>query len=69
MAEARNPGLEAQNVWQFRPLGTYTLSSIRVDVGRTNERPGTDQVISRPMRDLKKSAPDGTEPQTDMATL
>ena len=38
--------------------------------GRTNERPGTDHVISGPKRGLGKTAPDGIEPQTDgMATL
>ena len=35
---------------------------------RTNEVPGTDQVISRPMRDLKKTAPDGANRQTDIHT-
>ena len=48
-----------------------------IGVGRTNERPGTDHVISGPMRGLKKTAPDGadrkinkqTDRQTNMATL
>ena len=30
-----------------------------------NERPGTDHVISGPMRGLKKTAPDGAKPQTN----
>ena len=41
--------------------------------GLTNERPGTDHVISGPMRGLKKTASDGadtqTNTQTDNATL
>ena len=49
--------------------------------GRTNEGPGTDHVITGPMRDLKKTAPNcadrqrdrepdkDTNKQTDMATL
>ena len=37
--------------------------------GRINERPGTDHVISGPMRDLKKTAPDGADKHTDMVTL
>ena len=32
--------------------------------GRTNERPGTDHVISGPMRGLGKTAPDGANRQT-----
>ena len=31
--------------------------------GRTNERPGTDHVTLGQMRGLKKTAPDGAEPQ------
>ena len=41
--------------------------------GLTNERPGTDHVISGPMRGLEKTAPDGANTHThthpDMATL
>ena len=43
--------------------------------GRANDRPGTDHLTSRPMRGLKKTAPDGADTQTghrsqtDMATL
>ena len=33
--------------------------------GRTNERPGTDHVTSGQMRGFKKSAPNGTNKQTD----
>ena len=29
--------------------------------GRINERPGTDHVVSGPMRGLKKTAPDGAD--------
>ena len=31
----------------------------------TNEGPGTDHVMSGPMRGLKKTAPDGADRQTD----
>ena len=37
--------------------------------GGTNERPETDHVTSGPMRGLEKTAPHGTEPETDWATL
>ena len=37
--------------------------------GGTNERPGTDHVTRGPMRGLKKTAPDGANTPTDMATL
>ena len=33
--------------------------------GGTNARPGTDHVTSGPMRGLIKTAPDGTNRQTD----
>ena len=34
----------------------------------TNERPGTDHVISGPMRGLKKTASDGANRQTNTQT-
>ena len=34
----------------------------------TDERPGTDHVISGPMRGLKKTASDGANKQTDTHT-
>ena len=37
--------------------------------GKTHERPGTDQVISGPMRGLeKKTAPDGANKHPDIQT-
>ena len=37
----------------------------RREGGRTNERPGTEHVISWPMRGLKKTAPDGADRHKD----
>ena len=49
------------------------LSFQRREGGRTNERLGTDHVISGPMRGLEKTAPNGPnrhpDRNTDMATL
>ena len=36
--------------------------------GLNNERPGTDHVISGPMRGLQKTASDGAERQTNTQT-
>ena len=56
--------LNKKKIWG----GIYFISFF--EGGSTNERPGTDHVISGPMRGLKKTAPMAqTETQTDMATL
>ena len=36
--------------------------------GSTNERPGTDHVISGPMRGVEKTSPDGADRQTSRRT-
>ena len=40
----------------------------RREGGRTNERPGTDHVISGPMRGLEKTVFDGADNQTNKQT-
>ena len=42
----------------------FLLSNIFLEGGKTTKRPGTDHVTSGPMRGLKKTSPDGTEPHS-----
>ena len=56
-------------VWQNLERLRTTEKKGGREGGRTNERPGTDHVISGPMRVLEKTASHGADIQRDMATL
>ena len=50
---------------QVTKFSSFQVSKGGREGGRTNERPGTDHVISGPMRGLGKNCTDGADRQTD----